>query len=56
LLIVTYTIRRPNFTLNSPQPIVRLATIAVVHHQIINANFVRSADVNYWLLFRLTDC
>jgi hypothetical protein len=36
---------RPNFALNSPQPIVRLATIAVVHHQIINANFVRKVDI-----------
>jgi hypothetical protein len=38
---------RPNFVLNSPQPIVRLATIAVVHHQIINANFVRIDDISY---------
>jgi hypothetical protein len=38
--------RRPNFALNAPQPIVRLATIAVVHHQIINANFVRFEDIS----------
>jgi hypothetical protein len=28
------------------------ATIAVVHHQIINANFVRLVDINYGLFFR----
>jgi hypothetical protein len=36
---------RPNFALNSPQPIVRLATKAVVHHKTANANFVRIDDI-----------
>jgi len=44
--------RRPNFALNSPQPIVRLATIAAVHHKNAKANFVRIPDVSYWLFFR----
>ncbi|MFT6193755.1 MAG: hypothetical protein ACJASU_000651 [Cognaticolwellia sp.] len=38
--------RRPNFALNSPQLIVRLATKAAVHHLIINANFVRLGDLS----------
>jgi hypothetical protein len=50
--------RRPNFALNSPQPIVRLATKAVVHHLIINANFVRIEDISpkVFTIYFLMNC
>ncbi|MFT6195573.1 MAG: hypothetical protein ACJASU_002497 [Cognaticolwellia sp.] len=55
---ITYATLQPNFALNSPQPIVRLATIAVVHHLIINANFVRIEDISpkVFTIYFLMNC